>query len=81
MEVMLSTDKILAIFVCLASVWYVFYESLQSFMTCGRSVKEFSFISYFLFIINPQRVLSAALLCIRFLSPIDIAMLLMIWST
>ena len=49
---MLATDTTLAIFIRLASVWYVFYVSLQSFMTCGRIVKEFSFISDFLFLPN-----------------------------
>ena len=36
------------VFVRLASFQYVFYSSLQSFMTCGRNVKEkeFLFISY-----------------------------------
>ena len=39
------------VFVHLASIEYVFYISLQSFVTCGRSVKEtvFSFISYCIF--------------------------------
>ena len=54
---MLATDTMLAIFVYLESVWYVFYASIQSFVTCGQSVKEFSFISYFLFLINMQRAL------------------------
>ena len=58
---MLATDTMLAIFVCLASIWYIFYVSLQSFMTCGQSVKEFSFISYFLFLINLQRALPSSL--------------------
>ena len=36
------------VFVRLVSVHYVFYISLQGFMTCGQSVKknEFSFVSY-----------------------------------
>ena len=54
---MLATDTMLAIFVCLASVWYVLYVSLQIFMTCRQSVKEFSFISDSLFLINLQRAL------------------------
>ena len=33
--------------------------SLQSFMTCGQSVKELSFISNFLFLVNLQRALRA----------------------
>ena len=49
---MLATYTMLAMFVCLSSVWYALYVSLHSFMACGRSVKEFSFISYFLFLIN-----------------------------
>ena len=73
---MIATDTILAVFVRIASVWYVFYLSLQSFMTCGRGVKELSFISYFLFLINPQHELSADLFRIFFRSLITIAMLL-----
>ena len=73
---MLATETILAVFVRLASICYVFYISLQSFMTFRQSVKELSFIFYFLFIINPQRALIADLFRIFFLPPIDIAMLL-----
>ena len=39
-------------FVRLASVQYIFYVSLHSFMSSKLSVKEFSFISYFLFYHN-----------------------------
>ena len=56
---MLATEKMIDIFVCLASVWYVLCVSLQSFMTCRRSVKELSLISYFLFLINLQRTIRA----------------------
>ena len=42
----------------LASVEYIFYQSLHSFMTCGRSVKEFLFLSYFLFAINFQQLIA-----------------------
>ena len=56
---MLATDTMLEIFVCLASVYYVFYVSLQSFMTCGLSVKELSITYYFLFLINLQCAIRA----------------------
>ena len=49
------------VFVRIASVNYVFYISLQSFMTCGRSVKEkiFSFISYYILFFNPSTITCA----------------------
>ena len=56
---MLTTDTMLAIFVYLASIWYVFYASLHSFMTYGWNAKEFSFISYLLFLINLKCALIA----------------------
>ena len=42
------------LFVSIASVKYVFYLSLHSFMTCGWNVKEkeFSFISYCIFYVD-----------------------------
>ena len=55
---------IIICFSCLVSVRYIFYISLQTFMTCGRIIKQFSFVSYFLFLINPQQFLSASLFCI-----------------
>ena len=51
-------DTIIAVFFRHVSVWYVFYVSLQSFMSCIRSVKTFFFVSYFLFLINRQRSLA-----------------------
>ena len=42
-------DTVWVIFVRLASVQYISYVSLQSFMSSELSVKEFSFIYYLLF--------------------------------
>ena len=42
-------DILWVIFVFLDSVQYISYVSLHSFMSTEHSVKEFSFISYFLF--------------------------------
>ena len=53
-----------------------FYVSIQSFMAYRWSVKEFSLIFYFLFLINPHRFLSADLFRICYPSPIAISMLL-----
>ena len=64
-DVLLDGYQLLDGLVRLVSVEYIFYGSLHSFMTYGRSVKEFLFISYFLFLINCQRSLSAALFRIR----------------
>ena len=60
-DVILDGDLILDVLVRLASVEYIFYVSLQSFMPCGRIVNVFSFNYYLLFIINFQRSISAAL--------------------
>ena len=60
---------------CPSCVYMVFFcVSLHIFITFGWSVKEFSFIYYLVFIINPQHVLSAVLFCICFFSLIAIAM-------
>ena len=52
------------VFVHLASVKYVFYVSLQSFMTCRRSFKEkvFSFISYCILCFN-HSLITCAQIC------------------
>ena len=42
-------DVLWVVFVCLVSIYYISYVSLQSFMSIELSVKEFSFISYLLF--------------------------------
>ena len=57
---MLAKEIIFAIYVRIAPAWYDLYGSLHSFITCGWSVKELSFISYLLFLINPQSALGAA---------------------
>ena len=53
-----AMDTSIADFFCIESIKYVFYVSLQSFMSCRRSFKELSFISYFLFIINFYQLLA-----------------------
>ena len=50
MDIMLSTNTRLSVFVRLESVCYVWYVGLQSFMTGRRSFKNVSFIFYFLFL-------------------------------
>ena len=40
------------VFIHLASVYSLFYVSLQSFMSIEQIVKKFTFISYFLFSCN-----------------------------
>ena len=42
-------DILWVVFVCITSVYYIYYVSLQSFMSIEQSVKEFLLISNFLF--------------------------------
>ena len=49
MDIKRVADVLWIVFVRLASVYYISYVSIQSFMSIKQSVKEFSFISYFLF--------------------------------
>ena len=45
------------VLVHLVSIKYIFYLSLQIFISCGYSIKGLSFISKFLFVINTQQSL------------------------
>ena len=56
-------EKIWNIFFCLSSVQFIFYGSLQSFITCIQSVKEFSplLISHKLLVIAKRSPLPCSL--------------------
>ena len=58
----------------LVSVQYIFYVNLQSFMTCGRSVKEF-----FLLLVSHKLISTPKPALFYICSPIAIATQLMVY--
>ena len=77
-DLILDGDLLLDVLVHITSIEYVFFISPHIFMACGRSFKEFSFVSYILFLIKCQQSLSASLF--RICPQSSILLSLLSWS-